>query len=111
MTTRLLTAKETANVLRVSEARVYELARTGRLPVVRLGRQVRIDEQRLGALIAAGGWCLDGGWKNERDGVRSKKQTDDRGTLGDPTTGHNQRLYQRQAGKHSNGARAHGQEQ
>ena len=42
---RLLTAKEVANILRVSTARVYELARTNAIPSITLGqRQVRFDE-------------------------------------------------------------------
>jgi excisionase family DNA binding protein len=42
---RLLTAKEVANILRVSTARVYELARTNAIPSITLGRrQIRFDE-------------------------------------------------------------------
>jgi excisionase family DNA binding protein len=52
---RLLTAKQTAEILQVSIARVYELARIGLLPCVRLGRQVRFDESILREWIARGG--------------------------------------------------------
>ena len=62
---QLLTAKRLAEVLNVSEARAYELMRDGTLPVVRLGRQVRIDEDALRAFIAAGGQPLPGGWRRE----------------------------------------------
>jgi excisionase family DNA binding protein len=45
---RLLTASEVANILRVSTARVYELARTKAIPSITLGhRQVRFDEATL----------------------------------------------------------------
>ena len=45
---RLLTASEVANILRVSTARVYELARTKAIPSITLGqRQVRFDETAL----------------------------------------------------------------
>ena len=45
---RLLTASEVANILRVSRARVYELARTKGIPSITLGqRQVRFDETTL----------------------------------------------------------------
>lgn len=45
---RLLTASEVSNILRVSTARVYELARTKAIPSITLGqRQVRFDETAL----------------------------------------------------------------
>jgi excisionase family DNA binding protein len=55
MNEQLLTAEEAAKVLNVSLPRLYELARTGTIPVVRLGRQVRIP----GGLLEA--WIVDGG--------------------------------------------------
>ena len=60
---RLLTAEETAEILKVKKHRVYELARLKMLPAVHLGRQLRIDEQRLREWIAKGGSSLVGGWK------------------------------------------------
>lgn len=45
---RLLTANEVADILRVSKARVYELARINSIPSITLGqRQVRFDEAAL----------------------------------------------------------------
>lgn len=45
---RLLTANEVANILRVSTARVYELARVKSIPSITLGqRQIRFDETAL----------------------------------------------------------------
>lgn len=60
---KLLTIDEVAGILNVKVARAYELARTGLLPTVRLGRQVRVEERRLIAWIEAGGAALPGGWK------------------------------------------------
>jgi excisionase family DNA binding protein len=57
---KLLTIAEVAAILSVTTARAYELARTGVLPTVRLGRQVRIDEGRLLDWINAGGAALPG---------------------------------------------------
>ena len=52
----LLTASEVAEILRVSQARVYELARTGRLGgAVRLGRQLRIERNAFELWLANGG--------------------------------------------------------
>lgn len=56
---KLLTVPEVAPILRVSEARAYELARDGLLPVVRLGRQVRVDPDVLAEWIRQGGATLE----------------------------------------------------
>ena len=58
---RLLTIDEVAEILSVSRARTYELARTGALPTVRLGRQVRVSEGALRQFIDSGGYKLAGG--------------------------------------------------
>lgn len=52
---KLLRIPEVAELLSVSEARAYALVRAGLIPVVRLGRQIRIDPVRLDA------WMRDGG--------------------------------------------------
>ena len=46
---------EVAKRLGVSLQRAYELGRQGLLPIVRLGRQMRVEEHRLVEWIAAGG--------------------------------------------------------
>ena len=51
----LLRAAEAASLLRVPVARVYELSRSGDLPVVRLGRQVRIHPDELDKWMRKGG--------------------------------------------------------
>lgn len=63
----LLTVPEVSERLKISEARVRELGRLGLLPVVRLGRQVRVDPERLDAWIAEGGQALPGGWRREAE--------------------------------------------
>ena len=52
---RLLTAKQVAGVLQVALARVYEMSRENLLPTVRMGRQVRYDEDALREWIRRGG--------------------------------------------------------
>lgn len=59
----LLNCTEVASILNVSTARAYELARTGVLPIVKLGRQVRIDKRRLLDWIDSGGAALPGNWR------------------------------------------------
>jgi excisionase family DNA binding protein len=54
----LRTAEEIAPILRVKPERVYEMARLGILPkgvVIKLGRQVRFDEERLREWMQNGG--------------------------------------------------------
>lgn len=52
---KLVTAKTVAAICDVSEARVYEMARLGLIPCVRLGRQVRFDLDQIQAWIDEGG--------------------------------------------------------
>lgn len=52
---RLLTAKQTAELLQVAVPRVYELARQNLIPCVRMGRQLRFDENALREWAARGG--------------------------------------------------------
>ncbi len=50
---RFLTVPETARLLRINRGRAYELANEGALPgVIRLGRTIRIDRDRLIAGLA-----------------------------------------------------------
>ena len=58
---RLIQAKRASEVLSVSLARLYELARLGIIPVVRLGpRQIRFDEDALTEWARQGGLLADG---------------------------------------------------
>jgi DNA binding domain, excisionase family len=57
---KLLTASEVANILRVSTARVYELARMNAIPSITLGqRQVRFDEATLQEWLQRGNRSLN----------------------------------------------------
>ena len=56
---RLLTIPEVARVLHVRTERAYQLARDGVLPVVRLGRQVRVNGRALDDWVAQGGRHLE----------------------------------------------------
>ncbi len=62
---RLLNISEVAARLNVPLSRCYEMARSGLLPTVRLGRQIRVDPDRLQAWIDEGGRTLPGGWRRE----------------------------------------------
>ncbi|MFB3778331.1 MAG: helix-turn-helix domain-containing protein [Bryobacteraceae bacterium] len=59
----LLTAQETARILKVGVERVYNLVRMGILPAVRLGRHIRIVRSTLEEFLANGGRGFDGGWR------------------------------------------------
>lgn len=63
---RLITVAEVAERLTLTESGVYELARQNRIGgVVRVGRRVRFDPEKLEAWIEAGGQALPGGWRQE----------------------------------------------
>ena len=64
---KLLLIREVADILHVSQSRAYAMARTGMLPAVHLGRQLRVDADRLDQWIANGGKALPGGWKRDPD--------------------------------------------
>jgi excisionase family DNA binding protein len=64
----LLTAADVAQRLygdRARVGRVHELARTGIIPAVRIGRQVRFEARALEEFIASGGRALVGGWRRQ----------------------------------------------
>lgn len=60
MLEEMLLADEVARALRVTRARVYELARSRLLPCIRVGRQVRFTREALNQFIRAGGQSLPG---------------------------------------------------
>lgn len=59
----LITVPRAAALLGLRERRIYQLARDGLIPSVRIGRQLRFDEDALRQWIAAGGQALPGGWR------------------------------------------------
>lgn len=68
----LIQAKRASEVLSVSLARLYELARLGVIPVVRLGpRQIRFDEEALTQWARQGGLVQGNGAAHANDAARS----------------------------------------
>ncbi|RPJ32472.1 MAG: DNA-binding protein [Planctomycetaceae bacterium] len=65
MSAELLTIDELSHILKVSRQRAYELCRTGVVPHVRLGRQIRVHPGQLQEWLANGGRSLAGGWRRE----------------------------------------------
>jgi excisionase family DNA binding protein len=61
----VLTLEEAAQFLRVSEATVYQLARSGELPARKVGREWRFVGSRLLAWLLQGGQNMEG--KVQRD--------------------------------------------
>ena len=49
---QLLTAEEVADLLRLPVSTIYDLARTGRLPHLRIGRALRFSQSDLEAHLA-----------------------------------------------------------
>ena len=49
---KVLTVKEAADLLKVKPQWVYRMVRGGGLPFIRLGRQIRIDEDSLETWLA-----------------------------------------------------------
>ena len=54
----VLTLEQAARALQVSRTVIYELARAGRLPTVRVGRRRRVPLAALEQLLAEGGEAL-----------------------------------------------------
>ena len=65
MVHRFLTLKDFADQYGITYQRAAELGRIGILPIVRLGRQVRIDPRQLDEFIRKGGVSLPGGWRRK----------------------------------------------
>jgi excisionase family DNA binding protein len=55
----LLTAKDVAQILRISKALAYRLVTDGQLPAVRFGRTVRIRQEDLQAFVVNNLTCKD----------------------------------------------------
>ncbi|MBI3927187.1 MAG: helix-turn-helix domain-containing protein [Armatimonadetes bacterium] len=62
---RFYTVAQIADMIQLTEPRVYEAVRLGLLPSVRIGRQIRIEEQAFLAWIGKGGQALEGGWRRK----------------------------------------------
>ncbi|MGG4498443.1 helix-turn-helix domain-containing protein [Brevibacillus reuszeri] len=59
----LLTLPEVAKILGISKERSYAISRDGLLPTIRIGRQIRVDQEQLDDWINNGGQALPGGWR------------------------------------------------
>lgn len=63
---KLLTAEAVAERLDVPKSTIYEAARQNRIGgVVRLGRVLRFDPDKLEAWLESGDEALPGGWRQE----------------------------------------------
>jgi excisionase family DNA binding protein len=60
---KLLRPADVAEILGVSRARVHSLVRQGILPVIKLGRQVRVSKRALAAFLEEGGKDFEHGWR------------------------------------------------
>jgi excisionase family DNA binding protein len=49
--TSIMTVHDVANYLRLSEATIYQMARTGRIPVLRMGRTWRFKRENIDAWL------------------------------------------------------------
>lgn len=63
--TKLLTVAQVADILDLPEAQVYALGRADILPVIHLGRSVRVAEDQLEQWIRRGGQSWPGGWRRD----------------------------------------------
>ena len=68
MSQTLETLDYAATRLSIRRKQAEELARRGILPVVRIGRQVRVDPAKLEDFIGSGGSALPGGWRHKPKG-------------------------------------------
>lgn len=57
---RLMTVEEVSDYLRVKRSTVYEWARSGRIPAVKVGRLWRFETEKIEA------WVRDGGLKSPK---------------------------------------------
>lgn len=62
---QLLTVEDVAQRLNTSNARIYDIVRSGHLSAVRIGRQLRFTDEAVDSYIAQGGHTLPGGWRRE----------------------------------------------
>ena len=50
-------------IIPVNRVHLYDLARKGVIPTVRIGRRIFVDPERIKEFIDAGGQALPGGWR------------------------------------------------
>lgn len=59
-------APEVAELFDCPISTIYEYARTGLLPAVRIGRQVRFRRSEIESFVESGGQALSEGWRKEQ---------------------------------------------
>jgi excisionase family DNA binding protein len=69
------TATQVARRLNIPRHRVYQYARSGRLPCLRIGRTLRFDPDALAS------WAKRGGWASPSVRVSKQKMSANRGPL------------------------------
>jgi excisionase family DNA binding protein len=62
---QLLKAEQVAVLFGLPKSTVFDYARRGVLPCVRIGRRVRFRPQDIERFMDAGGKALPGGWREE----------------------------------------------
>lgn len=62
---RLLTATQVATIAQLPVSTIYEHARTGLLPCVRIGRAVRFRFQDIDEFLQRGGQAFAHGWRKD----------------------------------------------
>ncbi|MFZ3130750.1 MAG: helix-turn-helix domain-containing protein [Desulfosporosinus sp.] len=70
MIRKLMRICEVADILNVAEDRAYAMAREGILPVIRMGRQLRVDPDQLQIWLDKGGNALPGGWRRQPEDLQ-----------------------------------------
>lgn len=67
ITPPLMRAVEVADWLGVPQQRVYELARSGLIPSIKLGRSYRFSQPALESFMTKGGQGLSDGWRHKQE--------------------------------------------
>ena len=65
---KLITGSEVAETLGIPLTTVYDHARSGLLPSIRIGRAVRFRPEAIKNFVERGGQPLPGGWRQESTG-------------------------------------------
>jgi len=62
---KLIDSLKVAEIFDESRGWVYEMARQGIIPSVRVGRKIKFSEEAIQDFIRSGGKGLPGGWRHE----------------------------------------------
>ena len=67
---KILTIKETADILKINMHTAYRYAREGTIPTVRLGKSLRVDEEVLERWLTENSGKILGAWKGKKPGKK-----------------------------------------